>query len=99
VGLPSSYLNNVLMKHEAGHVEDLVEFFRQPWSELLSHDGFKELRDHIMQVAPTSDPSKLPGAGDIRDMALMFLNSRPAEFPSFVSGLQDPALKVVKAQT
>ncbi|GAX75485.1 hypothetical protein CEUSTIGMA_g2928.t1 [Chlamydomonas eustigma] len=98
VGLPNSYLNNVLVKHEAGHVQDLVEFFRQPWSELLSHDGFKELRDHIMQLASSSEPMQaVPGAGDIRDMALMFLNSRPVEFPSFVSGLQDPALKVVEA--
>ena len=49
VGLPMTYLHTLLQRNEAGSTTDLHEYLTQPWTGLLYHDQFPELRTALVQ--------------------------------------------------
>ena len=48
VGLPISYLQELQHAHETGTVDDLPEFLKQPWTGLLYHESFPQLRSCLL---------------------------------------------------
>lgn len=50
IGLPVSYLHELLHSYEAGKVQDLREYLTQPWTGLYYFDRFPQLRAALMQT-------------------------------------------------
>ncbi len=48
VGLPVTYLHELLHSYETGKVPDVPQYLRQPWTGLLYHDHFPQLRSSLM---------------------------------------------------
>ena len=48
VGLPISYLRELQHADETGTVDDLPEHLRQPWTGLLFHESFPQLRSSLI---------------------------------------------------
>lgn len=48
VGLPMSYLQELQHAHETGTVDDLPEHLKQPWTGLLYHESFPQLRSSLI---------------------------------------------------
>jgi hypothetical protein len=57
VGISAKYLNDIVVKWEAGLVPDLVEYLNQNWAMLYQHDRFPSLRqDLLASTAHLYDP-------------------------------------------
>ena len=50
IGLPVSYLHELLHSYEAGKVQDLRTYLTQPWTGLYYFDRFPQLRAALMQT-------------------------------------------------
>ena len=88
VGLHSGYLNNLQANYEAGLVPDLVEFFSQPWAELLHYDGFRELRAELLAGALSASEGGMAVVGpQALDAALQHLQLRASELPAYRAGI------------
>ena len=48
VGLPITYLRELQHAHETGTVDDLPEYLTQPWTGLLYHESFPQLRSSLI---------------------------------------------------
>lgn len=48
VGLPVSYLQELRHAHETGTLDDLPEYLKQPWTGLLYHESFPQLRSSLV---------------------------------------------------
>ena len=48
VGLPLTYLQELQHAHETGTVDDLPEYLKQPWTGLLYHESFPQLRSSLV---------------------------------------------------
>ena len=48
IGLPVTYLPEVLHSYETGSVPDVPQYLTQPWTGLLYHDRFPKLRSALM---------------------------------------------------
>jgi len=44
VGLPATYLNNILQRYRRDQVKDLISELTQPWAAVIQHEAFGELR-------------------------------------------------------
>lgn len=44
------YLNNLLARVEEGLIQDLFEFFGEPWSMAIFHDRFRDLRQEVREL-------------------------------------------------
>lgn len=49
VGFSVSYLHELLHSYEAGSMPDIPTYLRQPWTSLLYHDRFPQLRSALLQ--------------------------------------------------
>jgi hypothetical protein len=55
MGMPVTYLNDVVSRCDLGLIEDLLSFLREDWSRALLHDRFQELRRELEDSAQTSE--------------------------------------------
>ena len=55
IGIPVTYLNDVVSRTDLGLVVDLLDFLRQDWSRALLHDRFQHLRRQVERAAQTSE--------------------------------------------
>ena len=96
VGLSVSYLHELLHSYEAGSMPDVPNYLRQPWTSLLYHDRFPQLRSALLQdLVSTGRPlqeldSNSIGASDetkvicVQNDVVDFLKQQGAsEFPQY----------------
>ncbi|KAL0028967.1 hypothetical protein WJX77_008705 [Trebouxia sp. C0004] len=96
VGLSVSYLHELLHNYEAGSMPDVPYYLRQPWTSLLYHDRFPQLRSALLQnLVGTGQPlqeldGNSIGASDETEVACVqndvvgFLKLQGAsEFPQY----------------
>ena len=93
VGLPVTYLHELLHGYETGKVSDMPEYLRQPWTELLYHDGFPQLRSALMQNVTGQPLQELDSNAGSKDDAFVtrvqtevvdFIKQQgPVEFPKY----------------
>eukprot|EP00798_Chlamydomonas_sp_ICE-L_P016739 gene16739-23010_t len=83
VGVHTSYLNHLVPRYEAGEIEDLVEYFAQPWAELLFHDHFSSFRAVLLgtgtQLHAGVGLDKATVRSDTQDAALEFIRAHIGE--------------------
>ncbi|GLC35782.1 Cilia- and flagella-associated protein 61 [Pleodorina starrii] len=92
VGLHSSYLNQVVRRHAAGEVRDLLAFLTEPWAELLYNESFGGLREVLLEtgLASVSMGDKAGGDGglvqwvtSVQDTLLEFARAHASELPGY----------------
>jgi len=49
-GLHQEYMNSLEERFDGGLITDFFEYFREPWSLILYHDRFAELREEIKEL-------------------------------------------------
>ena len=54
VGLPVTFLHDLLHSYKSGQVTDVPEYLKQPWTALLYHDQFPQLRSALQQHVESS---------------------------------------------
>lgn len=86
VGMSASYLNDIIAKHEAGLVTDLLDFLNEPWAKLYQHDEFFTIRTELLASAAPFFDAK--GNNDAIksmtiDVLLAFVRSHIAELPGY----------------
>ncbi|XP_045516923.1 cilia- and flagella-associated protein 61-like isoform X2 [Pieris brassicae] len=55
-GLSSSILSNVHLRYTTKRIDNLFEFFREPWAHFLYHDHVEELFAIVKELLPTGQP-------------------------------------------
>ncbi|XP_045484649.1 cilia- and flagella-associated protein 61-like [Pieris rapae] len=55
-GLSSSILSNVHLRYTTKRLDNLYEFFREPWAHFLYHDHVEELFAIVKELLPTGQP-------------------------------------------
>ena len=88
VGLPVTYLHNLLHSYDTGKVSDVPEYLQQPWTALLYHDQFPQLRSALAQHVETVQ----------RPLQEMNGNSVAAHDQGAVTVVQDGVIEFVKQQ-
>jgi hypothetical protein len=55
VGMPVTYLNDIVSRCDLGLIPDLHSFLREDWSRALLHDRFQDVRRQLESSAQTSE--------------------------------------------
>ena len=87
-GLPITYLSDLLHAHERGQVVDLPECLKQPWTGLLYHESFPQLRSSLVK--------EMVGSG--RALQELDSNSVAVNSEAAVAHVQSEVVDFVKQQ-